>query len=107
MWENGFYPVSTVKNKPTRKGKVTGNYFENVVQQHFQPQRLNQIWVGDITYIKTCLGWVYLAIVLDLWNIEVISYSVSKTADTELVKRALSNALINTSGRGAGHHLSH
>jgi putative transposase len=100
MRENGFYPVSVIKYKPARKGKVTGNYFENVVQQHFQPQRLNQIWVGDITYIKTCLGWVYLAIVLDLYNKEVIGYSVSKNADAELVKRALSNALVNTRGRG-------
>ena len=100
MRENGLYPVTTVKFKPARKGKRTGNYLDNVINQNFKSKELNEIWVGDITYIKTCLGWVYLAIVLDLYNREVIGYAVSKTIDTELVKRALSNALINTGGGG-------
>lgn len=102
MRENGFYPATTIKYKPTRKGKTLGNYFENIVNQNFKPKRFNEIWVGDITYIKTHLGWVYLAIVMDLYNREVIGYSVSKTIDTELVKRALSNALVNTGGGGKG-----
>ena len=100
MRENGLYPVTTVKYKPTKKGKTTGNYFENVVNRNFRPERLNEIWAGDITYIKTCLGWVYLAIVMDLYNREVIGYAVSKAIYTELVKRALSNALVNTGGGG-------
>jgi putative transposase len=45
---------------------------------------------------------VYLAIVLDLFNKEVIGYSISKEIDAELVKRALSNALVTTRGRGEG-----
>lgn len=102
MRENGLYPVTTVKYKPARKGKTTGNYFENVVNQNFSPRGFNEIWAGDITYIKTCLGWVYLAIVLDLYNKEVIGYAVSKAIDTELVKRALSNALVNTGGGRKG-----
>jgi putative transposase len=102
MRQNGFYPVTTVKFKPARKGKSSGDYFENIVKQNFKPQGLNEIWAGDITYIKTCLGWVYMAIVLDLYNKEVIGYSISKDIDTELVKRALSNALVTTRGRGEG-----
>jgi transposase InsO family protein len=102
MRENGFYPVSMIKYKPSRKGKVTGSYFENVVNQDFHPQGFNEIWVGDITYIRTCLGWVYLAIVLDLYNKEIIGYSVNKTADAELVKRALANALVNTRRTSTG-----
>ena len=70
------------------------------MNRNFNPAGFNEIWEGDITYIKTCLGWVYLAIVLDLYNKEVIGYSVSKNIDTELVKRALSNALVNTGGGG-------
>jgi putative transposase len=102
MRQNGFYPVTTAKFKPARKSKVAGNYFEDIVKQNFKPQGLNKIWAGDITYIKTCLGWVYLAIVLDLYNKEVIGYSISKDIDTELVIRALSNALVTTRGRGEG-----
>ena len=49
--------------------------------------------MGDITYIKTELGWVYLAAVIDLYNREVIGYAISKNVDTELVKQALGNAI--------------
>jgi putative transposase len=102
MRENGLYPVTTVKYKPARKGQGSGNYFENLVRQGLNPGWFKQIWVGDITYIKTCLGWVYLAIVLDLYNKEIIGYAVSKTIDAELAKRALANALVNTGGAGPG-----
>lgn len=100
MRENGMYPVTAIKYKPAGKGKATGNYQDNLVQQEFTPNALNMIWVGDITYVRTYLGWVYLAIVLDLYNKEVIGYSISKTIDSELVKRALANALATTGGGG-------
>lgn len=54
---------------------------------------INEVWAGDITYIKSTLGWVYLAVVMDLYNREIIGYTVSKNINTELVKRALGNAL--------------
>jgi transposase InsO family protein len=102
MRENGLYPVTTIKFRPAMNRKFSGNYFENIIKQNFNPQGFNEIWVGDITYIKTRLGWVYLAIVLDLYNREIIGYAVSKTIDSELVKRALSNALVNTGGGRVG-----
>ena len=100
MRENGLYPVSLTKYKPARKGTPTGQFFADSVQQAFNPQALNEVWAGDITYIRTSLGWVYLAVVIELFNREIIGYAVSKTIDTELVKRALGNALINTGGGG-------
>lgn len=60
------------------------------------PFGLNQFWCGDITYIRTNLGWVYLAVVLDLFNKEVIGYAISKNIDTELVKNALGNAAMES-----------
>ena len=57
------------------------------------PNRFNTVWAGDITYIPTNLGWVYLAAVLDMKNKEVLGYEVSRNIDSELCKRALSNAL--------------
>ena len=99
MRENGYYPVVVMKYKPSRKGKSDGKYSENRVNQEFRPQNLNQIWAGDITYIKTKLGFVYLAAVLDLCNREVIGYQVGKQIDTELVKAALGNAI----GRAGGN----
>lgn len=63
------------------------------MKRHFLSNRFNAIWAGDITYIPTNLGWVYLAAVLDMKNKEIIGYEVSSNIDSELCKRALANAL--------------
>ena len=93
MRENGFYPQTRKKWKPYRKAKSNGMYSENKVKRHFLPDRFNELWAGDITYIPTNMGWFYLVAVLDLKNKEVIGYEVSKNIDSELCKRALANAL--------------
>ncbi|MGL4484099.1 MAG: IS3 family transposase [Anaerovoracaceae bacterium] len=99
MRENGLYSIRRKKYKPFRNGKSTGKFFDNLLKQNFNPERLNEVWAGDITYIRTDSGWVYLAVVMDLFNREIIGYSVSKNIDTELAKRALCNALANTEKR--------
>ena len=93
MREHGLYPVTNIKYRPYRNGKTDGQYSKDLVSQHFQIAERNKVWAGDITYIKTSLGWVYLATVIDLYNREIIGYSLSKKIDAELAKRALSNAL--------------
>lgn len=93
MRENGFYPELAVKFKPQRNGKTDGRYCENMVKQEFKVAEKNRVWAGDITYIKTSVGWVYLAVVLELFNREVIGYDIGKKIDTQLVKNALGNAI--------------
>lgn len=93
MRENGFYPELAVKFKPQRNGKTDGRYCENMEKQEFKVAEKNRVWAGDITYIKTSVGWVYLAVVLDLFNREVIGYDIGKKIDTQLVKNALGNAI--------------
>lgn len=93
MRENGFFPETRTRYRPYRNGKTDGRYKPNIVHQHFHQSAPNQVWAGDITYIRTNLGWVYLAVVIDLFNREVIGYSISKRIDTELVKNALGNAI--------------
>ena len=89
----GFIQIVMKKYKPTHNGESDGRYFEDKVKQAFRPAKMNQIWAGDITYIKTRLGFVYLAAVLDLCNREVIGYEISERIDTELTKAALGNAI--------------
>lgn len=91
--ENGFYPETRTKYRPSHSGKTDGRYHANHLQQKFKVEQKNQVWVGDITYIKTKKGWIYLAAVIDLYNREVIGYTLSKSIDTELVKKALGNAI--------------
>ena len=94
MRSNGMYPASAVKYRPPRCGKATGRYLDNLFNQDFSTTRLDEKWAGDITYIKTRIGWVYLACIIDLHNKEVIGYDISTKADAELVCRALSYALV-------------
>lgn len=93
MRETGLYPVTLKRFKPYPRQVSDGRYNENVIQQEFNVNEPGSVWAGDITYIKSTLGWVYLSVVIDLFNREVVGYSVSKSASTDLVKRALGNAL--------------
>jgi len=94
MRQHGFYSVTQRKYKPYRHHQETNPYKEDLVKQNFRPEAPNVVWAGDITYIKTKIGWVYLAVVLDLYNREVIGYATSLKIDTELVKRALGEAIV-------------
>lgn len=93
MRENGLYPETMTKYRPTHDGKGDGKYQEDRIKQNFKVNEKNKVWAGDITYIKTKIGCVYLAVVLDLYNREVIGYAMSKKIDTELTKQALANAV--------------
>lgn len=94
MRENGLYSCIQKKYKPYKVTKKKDlRYPDNLLNQEFKTEYENEVWVSDITYIKTKLGWVYLAVVMDLYNREIIGYSTSKNIDTELVLRATSNAI--------------
>lgn len=53
----------------------------------------NQIWVGDITYIATAQGWLYLAAVMDLYSRRIVGWATSPSLETPLIKEALQQAL--------------
>lgn len=93
MRESGLYSIRKQKYKPGSKKNSQGRYEDNLLNQNFKTEKPNQVWVSDITYIKTRLGWYYLACVMDLYNREIISYATSKHIDTELVKEAITNAI--------------
>jgi transposase InsO family protein len=86
MRENGIYSITRYKHKPYKKEKVETRYNENIIDREFKVSRPDKAWCGDITYVKTATGWVYLAAVIDLFNREVVGYSLSKKANTELTK---------------------
>ena len=94
MRENGIYPETMNTYNPGRSGTSDGKYYENEIEQDFKSSKPNQKWAGDITYLKTVLGWVYLSAVIDLYNREVIGYAVSRVMDSDLTCRALGSALI-------------
>ena len=61
----------------------------NLLDRQFEMTRPNQGWVGDVTYIRTVAGWVYLAVILDLFSRRVVGYALSRRNDTQLALAAL------------------
>lgn len=56
------------------------------------PTRPNQVWVGDITYLPTCEGWLYLAVILDACSRKVVGWQVDDHLESSLVTEALKQA---------------
>jgi len=65
----------------------------NRLEQQFDVQRPNQAWVTDITYIRTHEGWLYLAVVLDLFSRQVVGWSMKSRMETDLAIDALRMAV--------------
>ena len=78
--------------KVTTKRKATDTVADNLVNQHFNPSGPNQVWAGDITYLKTAEGWMYLAIVMDLYSRRIVGWHLDKRMTTSLISRALMKA---------------
>jgi putative transposase len=95
MRENGLYAISRKNFKVYPKEVIETRFSENALDQAFQVNEPNEVWCGDITYIKTAEGWVYLATVLDLFNREVVGYALSKKPNSQLTMRAMAIALTN------------
>lgn len=66
---------------------------ENLLDQQFNPTQPNQAWVGDITYISTQSGWLYLAAVMDLYSRKIVGYAMSSRMTADLVCTALQLAI--------------
>ena len=81
-----FTPTTTV----TDPSKIPA---PNILDQSFTADAPNRKWVTDITYLPTQLGWVYLAVVLDLFSRQVVGWSISESLATPLVSTALRNAI--------------
>jgi putative transposase len=66
---------------------------DNVLARRFDPSSPNQAWVSDITYIRTGSGWLYLAVVLDLYARKVVGWAMAPSMHAELVCAALQLAI--------------
>lgn len=88
-----------LRAKAARKFKATTQsdhdlpVFDNELKQDFSADRPNQKWAGDITYLWTSEGWVYLAVFIDLYSRMVVGWAMSDRMKTGLVCDALTMAL--------------
>ena len=65
---------------------------DNLLDRNFSPTAPNQIWTGDVTYVRIKSGWCYLAVVLDLFARRVVGFGVSDSPDSVLTTKALQMA---------------
>jgi len=75
--------------KVTTKRKHSDEVADNLLNQNFNPVAANQVWAGDITYLKTGEGWMYLAIVMDLYSRRIVGWYISKRMTTDLICKAM------------------
>jgi putative transposase len=76
----------------------------DLVDRRFVADRPDTLWVADITYIPTWAGFLYLAIVLDVYSRRIVGWSMSTTLEARLVVAALDMALAVRRPRGVIHH---
>ena len=80
--------------KRTTNSNHTNPVAPNLLKRRFKFSKPNQAWVGDITYIPTGEGWLYLAIVKDLCIKKVVGYAFGDSIDTQLTLAALNMAVM-------------
>jgi transposase InsO family protein len=97
------HPVTT----DSRHGYMVAPH---LLARQFAVEQPDQVWVGDITYVWTVEGWLYLAVLLDLYSRKVVGWAMSHRVDVALVREALQVAwgrrkpaagLIHHSDRGS------
>lgn len=88
-----------LKSKIRRRYKITTNskhkfpVAKNLVERKFNPAESNRLWVSDITYIRTLEGWLYLAVIIDLYSKTIVAWSASNRADENLVAGTITKAI--------------
>jgi transposase InsO family protein len=93
--------------RPPKRHVVTTNskhgdpIAPDLLQQNFSAEKPNEKWVGDITYIETAEGWLYLAMVLDLYSRKIVGWAFADSLATPIVSDALAMAVKQRQPTGA------
>lgn len=105
MSENGIEVKRNKKFKATTDSKHSLNIAPNLLNRDFHADAPNQKWAGDISYVWTREGWLYLAVILDLHSRRVIGWAVSNRMKRDLTIRALNMAIaLRQPPKGCIHH---
>jgi len=105
MREIGLH--SRVKRKfvATTDSDHTLKIADNLIGRDFTAASPNRKWTADITYIPTKTGWLYLAVVMDLFSRRIVGWAMSKHIDSQLVQSAMHMAILNRKpAKGLIHH---
>ncbi len=105
MREHGIRSVHKRKFRAAKDSLSTGLVSQNLLNQRFEASEPNRTWVGDITYLWTKEGWLYLAVLIDLYSRRVVGWAMSKHITRDLPLRALHMAYRRQKpAKGLIHH---
>jgi putative transposase len=103
MRENGLKALHGYPTRRTATGKPSV-LIPNLLQRQFTVSQPNKVWVTDVTYIRTWEGWLYLAVVMDLFSRKIVGSSTSSTIHREIVLDAVLKAVRRRHPRGTLIH---
>jgi transposase InsO family protein len=95
MKEGGLEAKRVRITRRTTKRKAGREAAPNLLNQRFTVERMNQVWLADITYIRLQNGWLYLAVVMDLYSRRIIGWAMAEEMTDELTQSALQMAVQN------------
>jgi len=102
---HGIYAKRRKRFVVTTRSKHRDWIAPNRLNRDFHASRPNQVWVGDVTFISTRTGWLYLSILLDLYSRKVVGWSMSNNNNGQLVKDSLEMAIEHRQPKpGLIHH---
>jgi putative transposase len=90
----------TVTTRRDKRNSPTND----LVKRQFRASGPNQLWMADMTYVPTWTGFLYLAVVIDVWSHRVVGWSMGERMTAELVLSALNMALIQRKPQDVIHH---
>ena len=103
-WWSELTGVNRRRGTRTTRGDSSHRAAPDRVERHFQADAPDRLWVADITRVPTWAGFLYLAIVLDVFSCRVVGWSMASHLRTELVLNALNMALARRRPEQVVHH---
>ena len=110
MRERGWRGVTRAcaKRPSGEKRAAKRDSAEDLVKRRFEADGPNMAWFADITYVKTRQGWLYLALVMDIWSRRIVGWAMGPSITAELADEALKMALARRNNpEGCIHHSDH
>jgi putative transposase len=105
MREAGLRGVSRRRSfVVTTRRDAKGRAAPDLVERKFQANAINQLWVADMTYLPTWAGFLYLAVVLDVYSRKIVGWAFSESMTTDIVLSALNMAYVTRQPRAVIHH---
>lgn len=107
MRQHGIVGVSRRRGPRTTTRKAGDPKGPDLVQREFAADRPDALWVADITYVPTGSGFLYLAVVLDVFSRRIVGWAMAGHLRTDLVLAALDMAVAQRKPEGVVHHSDH